>query len=215
MTYDGGGWLCVLSNVINQGILDNGSTSITYARTTQNTIVARSNAAYTTASTTPGQTPANVGAFMLGLTAWDLNATHGATKGGNRDVVAFVSNSFQTPGGSVSRRSRWRWNGWTAQFAWSGPNSLVNEVGGTTPGLYSYHITGNNGGSFNWTTFDNDQDVNNVNCAGFYTNAPNCYGACWDGNPWGGGAQAQGYANAYFWTGSTGDYYNYGAIYVR
>jgi hypothetical protein len=215
MTYSGGGWLCVLTHVRGQGILDNGSTSITYARTTGNTIVARSNSAYTTASTTLGQTPANVGSFMLGLDAWNLNATHGATKGGNREVVAFVASAYTTPGGSVGRRSRWRWNGWSSLYAWSGANSLSNEVGGVTPGLWAYHITGNNGGSFNWTTFDRDQDVASGNCSTFYTNAPWWYGACWDGNAWGGGASAQGYADAYYWTGSEGDNWNYGAIYVR
>jgi hypothetical protein len=185
--------------------------NITYARTTGNTIVARSNAAYTTASTTTGQTPANVGSFMLGLDAWNLNATHGATLGGNREVVAFVAGSFQNPGGSVSRRSRWRWNGWGGAYAWSGANSLVNEVGGSTPGLWSYHIANN----YNWTTYDRDQDVASTNCAQNYSNAPWWYGACWDGNAWGGGENASGYADAYFWTGSGGDNYNYGAIYVR
>jgi prepilin-type N-terminal cleavage/methylation domain-containing protein len=204
MTYQGGGWLAVLSRPINWTFTDNGSSNITYARTTGNTIVSSSNASYASAAN-----PGGTGPFMLGLTSWHLNATKNATMGGNREVVAFVNTSYAPLSGTHARRSKWRWTGWGPAFAWLGLSSLVNEVGGTTPGLYSYHAA--NG--YNWTTNDRDQDVASVNCSHSYNNAPSWYGACWSGNPWGG--NGANHANAFFWTSSGGDYWNYGAVYVR
>ena len=124
----------------------------------------------------------------------------------------FTASSYQTLGSIAnhSRRSSWSWTGWSSTYALQGASSLSNEVGGVTPGWYSYHIAG----GYPLTTYDNDQDGNSGNCATYYNNNGFWYGSCWDGNFWGGGGGGS-YADAAFWTGSSTDYYNYGAVYIK
>jgi Tfp pilus assembly protein PilX len=87
--------------------------------------------------------------------------------------------------------------------------NLSNEnvtLGGASPGLYTYH----NG--MPWTTYDSDHDLNGGNCASYYGNHPWWYGGCWTGNFFAGGS---GYQEAPYWTGTSGDYYAYGSLWVR
>jgi hypothetical protein len=195
MDYDGGGWVLVGSHPVNVSI-----PALTYTQ------AAEGFGGY--ASSTYGTGDPKSYSMWVGLNGWNAIATANAA---GRNIVYYTANSQVSLGstGSHARRSRWKWNGWNSAYSWNNPNSLVNEVGGTTPGFWSYHIASN----FNFTTYDRDQDTNSGNCATYYNNAPWWYGACWDGSFWGG--NGSGYANAAFWTSSGGDYYNYGAIYVK
>ena len=190
MDYDGGGWTLVASHPINVSI-----PATTYA----NGIGTRT----TTSSSTYAAGDPKTYSLWIGLQTWD--AIVSANNAG-RNFVYYTAGSQVGLGGSHSRRSRWKWNGWNTAYAWVNPNTLVNEVGGTTPGLWGY--TG-----YNFSTYDRDQDTYSGNCPASYNNSPWWYNACWDGNFWGG--NGSGYANAAFWTGSGGDYYNYGAYYVK
>lgn len=189
MDYSGGGWVMVLSHY--GGVAIN---AVTYSQSTTNYSYIGSSTLNIGSSNVYGFS------FMAGLMAWDTIASRNNS---GRYVVAMTATSGTGPT-AAARRSRWTWSGWTASYQWSNPSGLTNEVGGTTPGLWSYHIAGNYG----WSAYD--QGV----CSTQYGNAPLWYGACWDGNPWGGNG-AGGHANNYFWTGSSGDYYAYGAIYVK
>jgi hypothetical protein len=194
-SFSGGGWVMVGSHPINVSI-----PALTYAQ------AAQSYDGY--ASSTYGSGDPKTYSLWVGLRAWDDITT---ANGAGKNFVYYTAGSQVSLSniGSHSRRSSWKWTGWGSAFAWSGANSLSNDVGGTTPGLWGYHI----GNSYNFTTYDVDQDVYGANCAQLYNNSPWWYGACWDGNFWGG--NGTGYANAAFWTGSGGDYYSYGAMYVK
>jgi hypothetical protein len=199
MTYSGGGWVLVLNNRTGNGGMNN----LTYENATKNVINFRS-----TSSTSPGlnygnhYTPTNFN-LWVGLDAWksiiDANSSF-------KKVAYFTAASYQTLGntGSHSRRSSWSWTGWSSTYVMQGASSLSNEVGGTTPGWYSYHIA--NG--YALTTYDNQ--LGNA-CVTYYNNNPFWYGGCWDGNFFAGG----GYVDAPYWTGSGGDYYSYGAVYIK
>jgi len=195
-SFEGGGWVMVASHPINVSI----PTTLTYAQAAQST------AGYS--SSTYGSGDPKTYSMWVGLAGWSAITTANAA---GKNFVYYTAGSqvALSATGSHSRRSRWKWDGWNSLYSWNNPNTLVNDVGGTTPGLWSYHI----GGGYNFTTYDTDQDVYGSNCATLYNNAPWWYGACWDGNFWGG--NGSGYANAAFWTGSGGDYYNYGAMYVK
>jgi len=195
MDYDGGGWVLVINNNINT----NGMTNLTYANATSYNVNTRNNFG-------SDYTPANFNCFV-GLPAWKTIADAAA---GSNTVVMFVATTYRTLGNIANhtKRARFTWTGWSATYAWQGAASYTNEVGSTTAGLWSYHIT--NG--YNLTTYDQDQDSYGSNCSLLYNNNPWWYGACWDGNFLAGGA---GYQDAPYWSGSGGDYHNYGAIYVR
>jgi len=202
MTYSGGGWVLVLNNRTGNGGMNN----LTYENATKNVINFRS-----TSSTSPGlnygnhYTPTNFN-LWVGLDAWksiiDANSSF-------KKIVYFTASSYQTLGntGSHSRRSSWSWTGWSSTYALQGASSLSNEVGGVTPGWYATHIAGGR----SLTTYDKDQDIYGSNCSTLYNNNPFWYDNCWDGNIFAGGS----YADAPYWTGSSGDYYNYGAVYVK
>jgi|688.fasta_scaffold01939_23 hypothetical protein len=192
-TYDGGGWVLVGSHPINVSIQ-----ALTYAQAAES---------YSgNASSTYGTGDPKSYSVWVGLNGWDAIATANAA---GRNFVYYTANSQVSLGSTAShvRRSRWKWSGWNSLYSWNNANTLINEVGASTPGLWYYHM------SYNFTTYDRDQDAYSANCATLYNNAPWWYGACWDGNFWGG--NGSGYANAAFWTGSGGDYYNYGAMYVK
>ena len=198
MSYSGGGWVLVLNNRTGNGGLNN----LTYVDATTKVINFRS-----TSSTSPGvnygehYTPNNFN-LWVGLDAWkniiDANSSF-------KKIVYFTASSYQTLGntGSHSRRSSWSWTGWSSTYALQGASSLSNEVGGVTPGWYSYHIAGAYGlGTYN----------NGNGCSQSYNNNPFWYGGCWDGNFFAGGS---GYQDAPYWTGSGADYYGYGAVYIK
>lgn len=203
MEYSGGGWICVASHVRDSGISDNGNVSnLTFARfATNNEVIARNPGTYGVSSN-----PSGVGSLWASLSIWDAIAS---ANNSGRNVAYYTSGSYVNLGstGSHSRRSRWTWTGWGPTYAWQGASNLSNEVGATTPGFWSYHIV--DGYRFETT------DSNISGCPSNYSNAPFWYGGCWDGNFWGGGENAQGYADAVFWTGSSTDNYNYGAVYIK
>jgi hypothetical protein len=139
---------------------------------------------------------------MIGAKYWKLLG---------RNVCQFVSSSAVpiSSTGSHNKRYRWAFSDMNSQYGFQNAYAISDETGTGAPGFYGYHAA--NG--FGLTTYDNDVDTNGGNCSTYYNNAPNWYGGCWDGNPWG-GMGAGNYADAYFWSGSGGDYYNYGAIYI-
>ena len=204
MDYDGGGWVCVITHPINVAI-----PQINYATAGQSHIHSGS------AGFVRGTSNPHAYATWLGLNAWELICAQNGSSS-NKSAVYFTAGS-QVALGSIdshSRRSRWSWGGWNSNYSWRNVNTLVNEVGGTTPGFWSYHIS--NG--YALTTYDVDQDAASGNCSSAaHGYAPWWWGACWDGNVWGcnGGTNYPGQANAAYWTGSGGDYYNFGAVYIR
>lgn len=195
MEYDGGGWVLVINNNINT----NGMTNLTYANATSYNVNTRNNFG-------SDYTPANFNCFV-GLPAWKAIADASA---GSNTVVMFVATTYRTLGNIANhtKRARFTWTGWAASYAWQGAAGYTQEAGSGTAGLWAYHIAG----GYNLTTYDQDQDSYGSNCSLLYNNNPWWYGACWDGNFLAGGA---GYQDAPYWSGSGGDYHNYGAIYVR
>ncbi len=87
------------------------------------------------------------------------------------------------------------------------------EYGVSDPGLYLYHK------NQPFTTMDDDNDSYNAGCCSVsYGNTAWWHVSCWDGSFWGGGvAGPGGNVNKPYWTGSstTGDYYNWGAFWIR
>lgn len=138
---------------------------------------------------------------LVGVKYWELLGNN---------VCQFVSTSIRTLSdtGNHTKRYRWAFSEMSSTYAFLNPYAISDETSTGSPGLYSYHAA--NGYSF--TTYDNDQDAHPGNCSTFYNNAPMWYGACWSGNVWGG--MGAGYADAYFWDSSGGDYHNYGAVYI-
>ena len=197
-SYSGGGWVMVATHPLSTSI-----PGFTYAQTTTN-VPQLGSSGFTVGSSDPKQY-----ATFMPLRQWTYITS--ANNNGN-NFVYFTAASKVELGNTAShqRRSRWTWTGWGSAYAWQGANNLVNEVGGTTPDLWNYHI----GNGYNWTTYDADQDAYSGNCSTSYNNAPFWYGACWSGSFWGDDG-AGGYSNSPFWTGSAGDWYNYGAYYIR
>ena len=200
MVYAGGGWILVLNNRINTS----GMTGLNYQSAISRVINYRGSY-----NSMPVNNPSSFN-LWVGLDAWVklANANFSTT---NR-VCEMVAGSFQ-PLGAVhnhTKRASWDWTGWGGSYAWTGPSNSKIELGGSLPGLYTYHIA--NG--YNLTTFDVDQDASGSNCSTNYGNNPNWYGACWSGSPFGGGGSGS-HADAWFWDSSGGDYHNYGALYIR
>ena len=192
--FSGGGWVLVATHANGVSI-----PALTYAQTTTNLPQLGSS------GFTIGVGDPKLYSCLMPLKQWTYITT--ANNAGNK-FIQFAANSAQELSGTHVRRSSWSWTGWSATYAWQGLSGLSNDVGGTTPGLYTYAASG-----YNWSTYDNDQDTYSGNCASSYNNSPWWYNACWDGNFWGG--NGSGYQNNIFWTGSGSDYYNYGAWYIR
>lgn len=176
-------WVMVIANRINTGGMNN----LTYSNAT-NAVV-----------NTRGTYDANLNFNLwVGLNYWPYL--------GNT-VNQYVATSAVGLSATHSKRSRWKFSGWSSTYAFIYPRGIVNDVGGSTPGWYGYHAT--NG--YSLTTYDNDQDAYGANCSTLYNNNPFWYGACWSGNYFAGGG---GYADASYWDGSGGDYHNYGAAFL-
>ncbi len=84
---------------------------------------------------------------------------------------------------------------------------LIHTDGTASPGMYTYH----NGSPL--STRDADHDANYTSCANNYNGAVWWYNNCWSGNFWGGGGQV--YQDAPYWTGSAGEYFDYGSIWIK
>jgi hypothetical protein len=158
MDYDGGGWVLVGSHPINVGI-----PALTYATAAQSTIMSGSSGFVRGSSTPYGY------ATWVGLNGWDLIASQNGANS-NKEVVYFTAASQMSLGNKDShqRRSRWKWSGWNSNYSWRNANSLLNEVGGTTPGWWSYHIANNPG----FSTYDVDQDTSSNNCSSILGSSP-------------------------------------------
>jgi hypothetical protein len=200
MVYAGGGWILVLNNRINT----TGMTNLHYQAATTGVINYRGNY-----NTMPVNNPSSFN-LWVGLDAW-LKLANANFSTANR-VCEMVASSFQPLGAmhQHTKRASWNWTGWSGTYAWQGLSNTNIELGGSMPGLYSYHAA--NG--YSLTTFDADQDSYGSNCSNQYNNNPNWYGACWSGSPFGGGGSGS-HADTWFWDGSGGDSHNYGALYVR
>ena len=120
-------------------------------------------------------------------------------------VNQYVYSSATSLSGTHTKRSRWKFNGFSSTYAFIHPRDITNDVGGTTPGLYAYHAVN----SYSLTTYDNDQDAYGSNCSANYGNNPWWYGACWDGNYFG-----FSQSDNVHWSGSSGDQHAYGAIFL-
>ena len=204
MDYDGGGWVLVGARPYNTRLID-----ANYQKTAK-LLDYSTNTGYNPADARYAD-PHNWGfCCWLSLSAWEIICRNNQRHGGPKQCVQYVSDRPRRLGEiyNHSKRSRWEWEGWTSTYAWRGARNLKNEVGNSTPGLWSYHIA--NG--YSWTTYDNDQDAYSSNCAQQYGNQPFWYGACWDGNFWPDGGGYSPYVN---WAGAGSDQYNFGAIYIR
>lgn len=193
--YEGGGWVLVGSHPFGVNIQ-----ALTYNQ------AAESYDSY--ATSTYGSGDPKTYSMWMGLSAWD--AIVQANNVG-RNVVFYVASS-QVPLGAIgshSKRAKWTWTGWGANYNWVGAANLSTQLGSPDPGIWTYHIAGN----YNFTTTDRDQDVYGSNCSNLYNSAPWWYGACWSGSFWGG--NGSGYQPAAFWTSSGSDYHTYGAYYVK
>jgi hypothetical protein len=120
-------------------------------------------------------------------------------------VNQYVYSSVIGLSGTHTKRSRWKFSGWSPTYAFIYPRGIINDVGGSTPGLYGYHAV--NG--YSLTTYDNDQDAYSTNCSTAYGNNPWWYGACWDGNYFG-----HNQSDNVHWSGSSADAHAYGAIFL-
>jgi len=191
MDYDGGGWVLVGSHPQNVAI-----PALSHAQ------AAQSYDGY--GSSTYGIGDPKTYATWVGLNAW--TAITSANSAG-KNLVYYVAGTATSLGNTAahSLRSRLKWAGWTSNFAFSGANSLVNELGATDPGLWSYHIAG----GYGFSTYDN-----NLTAGCNYNYAPWWYGSCWSGSLWGGNGGGA-YYNMAFWNSSGSDYHAYGAIYIK
>lgn len=201
--YDGGGWVLVLANRATQGAMSN----LTYYNAVNScNIMSNLN--------TPVQTPAKLGALSnydvwIGTKFW--SALSGRVYSNKVTVVQFVSGTDGTAlsaTGSQNKRYRWRFDSFTSTYSMTNATAISDETGTGSPGFYNYHAV--NG--YSLTTYDNDQDVYGANCSTMYGNTPWWYGACWSGHYFPNGG---GYANYPYWTGSGGDYWQYGAVYIK
>jgi hypothetical protein len=206
--YDGGGWVLALSNREYTGGMNN----LKYddAINNYNYRTGGSNNG-TNITVTSDRAIKNLGLSgvnsWLGLKFWSEITGRKTTD--RIHVTQFVSNSvvtLNTTGSHVFRTS-WTSSGFSSTYGFESVGNISNQVGGTTPGLYSHASSGNN-----LTTYDNDQDTNGGNCSTYYNNNPWWYSSCWTGNYFAGG----GYQDRSHWvSSSSGNSYPYGAVYIK
>ena len=196
MNYDGGGWHLVLCNYgpysDSRCPTQNGIGELTYAQAVNNNNI--------------------VGTYDSSLYFRQfVGARYWPSLGLN--VAQFASSSpvSLNATASHSKRYRWTYTGMGATYGFSGAAAVgADGSGSAAPGMYAYHAA--NG--YGLSTWDVDNDGHSGNCSQSYGNTPFWYGACWDGNMWGGG-NTGGHQDRPFWTGSTSDYYNYMAVYLK
>ena len=198
--YDGGGWVCVLANRGATGGMNN----LTYSNAVNSINYRSGNAVSDPRSGSRSLADHNI---WVGTQYW--SALSGRVTSGKVTVVQFVSGTNGTAlNGSHTKRYRWRFDNFNGTYGMVGATAISDETSTGSPGFYNYHAA--NG--YSLTTFDNDQDVYGANCSSLYNNNPWWYGACWDGNYFGGGS---GYVDYPYWSGSTSDYHQYGAVYIK
>jgi hypothetical protein len=195
--YSGGGWVLVLANRQSTGGMNNLSYHSAVNKSTYRT------------SSTVTSAPRGIGLAdfncWVGTSYWQ--ELTGRVTAGKVTVVQYVSGTNGTAlDGSHTKRYRWRFNNFTATYAFSGAEAVSDETSTGAPGFYNYHAV--NG--FNLTTSDN-ANGNGCGCGTAYNNNPFWYGCCWSGNYFGGG----GYVDAPYWDSSGADYHQYGAVYIK
>jgi hypothetical protein len=204
--YDGGGWVQVLSNAAYTGGMNN--LRYSDAVNTCNYRNPGTNNGTNTSRGVKGLTGVSGYNSWIGLKYWQYLA--GRVTSGKVMVVQFVSTAPVALGstGSQTKRYRWRFDNFNSTYGIVGATAISDETGTGTPGFYSYHAAN----SFNLATVDvPNGNGTSCGCGTYYNNNPFWYGCCWSGNYFGGG----GYADAPYWDGSTSDYHNYGAVYIK
>jgi hypothetical protein len=195
MNYDGGGWVMVAANRRNT----QGMNNLNYANAMGPYVNIRGGV--------PGD---NLAAFnmFVGMAYWRYLGGYKTT---NKITLTLLTSngSAQPPSGTNSNRAQMNCDYIRYDGAFINGSNYSSEVNssGNTAGFYSSHFNGQP-----LTTWDYDQDAYGSNCSQLYNNSPFWYGACWNGNWFGGGG---GYADAWHWYSSGGDNYDYGAAYVK
>lgn len=206
--YDGGGWTCVLANRGATG----GMKNLSYYDAVNSCNYRTGTSDATNAAVTGF--PRKMGSLAdyniwVGVDYWKRLASQQTS--GKITVVQFVSGTNGTglaSTGSHNKRYRWRFTGFNATYGMVGAEALSDETGTGAPGFYGYHAA--NG--YSLTTYDKDQDSYGTNCSNLYNNNPWWYGSCWSGNYFAGGS---GYTDYPYWNSSGGDYFQYGAVYIK
>ena len=197
--YDGGGWVCVLANRGATGGMNN----LTYSNAVNSINYRSGNAVSDPRSGSRSLADHNI---WVGTQYWA--ALSGRVTSGKVTLVQFVSGTNGTAlNGSHTKRYRWRFDNFNGTYGMVGATAISDETSTGSPGFYNYHAA--NG--YSLTTFDNDQDAEGANCSSYYNNNPWWYGSCWSGNYFAGG----GYGDYPYWSGSGGDYHQYGAVYIK
>tara|TARA_Y100000310_G_scaffold343751_1_gene452841 strand:- start:465 stop:1223 length:759 start_codon:yes stop_codon:yes gene_type:complete len=210
--YDGGGWVCVLANRRYTAGMHN----LTYDNAV-NTPNYRTEPSSDDATNTTVAAPDTYNKdltdynIFIGLKFWDMFGGRHAS--GKISIAQYITNTGNgielNDTGNHTFRSRWYFTNFDSGDYWksTGTGWTGNEVGSTSPGMYSYHFAN----AYKLTTYDADHDVYApANCATLYNNNPFWYGACWSGNQFAGG----GHVDGPYWSGS-GTSYQYGAVYIK
>jgi hypothetical protein len=144
---------------------------------------------------TTGAFGANLSAFdvFVGLSYWQALGTQMRVEVGSAP-------------GTVTKQAMYSYsvnaaNSYSLSFASGGAT-----VGATEPGFKTHHA------GQGLSTKDHDVDASGTACATTYGYAW-WYKSCWDGSFW--GSRLGNYQDAPYWTGSSSDYHNWGAIWVR
>jgi hypothetical protein len=209
MNYDNGGWVQVMSNArISSvtGISSGGGIGALNYYQSINHVWYNGSIDYGSPGPVANGTAGNRLKFrsFVGLRFWPslgLNIAQFCAT----DAVSLSQTSLHT------KRYRWSYTGFSQSFAFQGAAAVSDETGTGAPGMYTYHAL--NG--YSWTTADMDQDAAGSNCANNYGGAAWWYGACWDGNMYGGGLGGNGHVDGPFWSSSTTDNHAYMAVYLR
>tara|TARA_B110000858_G_scaffold37829_1_gene42535 strand:+ start:39 stop:821 length:783 start_codon:yes stop_codon:yes gene_type:complete len=206
--YDGGGWTMVMAN----RRYTSGMNNLTHSDAINKDNYRTNGTDDSTNDETHLAGNFGVGDFncWIGLKYWKELA--GKKNSNKITVVQFVATSAVelNDTSNHTHRSEWYFDDFTSDWAFSGRSGqATNHVGGTTPGMFSYHAAST---ARNLSTFDNDVDDNSGNCSTYYNNNPWFYGSCWSGNYFAGG----GHYDAPYWNGSGGgDQHAYGAVYIK
>lgn len=209
--YDGGGWVCVIANRRYTAGMHNLTYDDVINTPNYRTEPSSNNGTNTTVAApdtyNEDLTDYNI---LIGLKFWDMFGGRHAS--GKISIAQYITNTGNgiklSTTGSHTFRSRWYFTNFDSGNYWksTGTGFTSNEVGSTSPGMYSYHFAN----AYSMTTYDADHDVHGGNCATFYNNNPFWYGACWSGNQFAGG----GHVDGPYWSGSSLSY-QYGAVYIK
>jgi hypothetical protein len=204
--YDGGGWVCVLANRGYTGGMNNLKYHDAVYNCNFRTGGSNNGSNIVVPSSSKLGTLDNYN-IWVGVDWW--SSLSGRVTSGKTTIVQFVSDTNGTKlgaTGSHNRRYRWRSDGFTTGYAFTGATGISDETGTGAPGLLNYHAVN----SFPLQTGEN-QNLGGCNCSPVYNNNPWWYGCCWSGNYFAG----NGYLDRPYWESSGGDNWQYGAVYIK